>query len=130
MLIMTHSLEIWIPMQSGIPGGAELIVILVFLILPIAGMWKVLEKANEPGWGALIPIYNIYLLTRVGDIAWWWTLLSLIPYLGVLAFMEIAISVTRSFNRGWVYGIGLTILPFIGWPLLGFGSAEYKASAE
>ena len=28
-------------------------------IAAIVGMWKMLEKAGEPGWAALIPFYNI-----------------------------------------------------------------------
>ena len=29
---------------------------LVIVILMIAGMWKVFEKAGKPGWAAIVPI--------------------------------------------------------------------------
>jgi hypothetical protein len=32
------------------------------IILLIAAMWKVFSKAGQPGWAAIIPIYNIYVM--------------------------------------------------------------------
>ena len=37
---------------------------LAVVILTIAGMWKTFEKAGKPGWAAIIPIYNIYVILR------------------------------------------------------------------
>ena len=39
----------------------------VALILSIIGMWNMFNKAGEPGWGALIPYYKVYLLYKIAD---------------------------------------------------------------
>ena len=42
-----------------------------FFVVFIIGVWKTLEKAGQPGWGGLIPIYNLYLLTQVAQKPGW-----------------------------------------------------------
>ncbi len=40
------------------PGPAEIVVLVIYLavvVLLIVSLWKVFEKANQPGWGVLIP---------------------------------------------------------------------------
>jgi hypothetical protein len=39
-----------------------------YVILAI-GLWPTLEKAGLPGWGALIPIYNVYLIFKLGGVS-------------------------------------------------------------
>lgn len=47
-------------------------------ILVIIGTWKVLEKAGEQGWKAIIPFYNSYTLyKKFWEKKWFW--ISLIP---------------------------------------------------
>ena len=42
-------------------------------ILLIVAMWKLFKKAGEPGWKALIPIYDIYILFKIaGAKSWFW----------------------------------------------------------
>ena len=42
--------------------GFMTIIYLLFIILIIAGLWKVFEKAGKPGWAAIVPIYNVIVL--------------------------------------------------------------------
>lgn len=110
------------------PGPAEAIVILIQLALVvamIAGGWKMLEKANQPGWGVLIPIYNLILLLRVAGKPIWWVIPWLIPLVNVVITILVAAAIARSFGKGIGYTLGLAFLPMIFWPILGFGSAEY-----
>ena len=45
-------------------------------IITIIASWKILEKAGEPGWKSLIPIYNYYMLYKiVGMSGWFWGLI-------------------------------------------------------
>jgi len=39
-------------------------------------------------------------------------------------------AVSKKFNRGFLFSTGLTLLPFIFWPILGLGSAEYQESEQ
>jgi len=41
-------------------GGTSVFVLildLVFAVLMIVSMWKIFEKAGEPGWASIIPAY-------------------------------------------------------------------------
>ena len=52
--------------------GLETLVVLVLTVLVVVGMWKVFEKAGQPGWAVLIPIFNVYILLKVADRPAWW----------------------------------------------------------
>ena len=134
---MLPTLNFIIPLQSGSGGIAELlsgliglIIQLALIIVIVAGFWKTFEKADEPGWAAIIPIYNIYVLIRVSDNAWWWLVLFFIPVINLLALLKISIDVADKFDKGALFGLGLGILPFIFYPLLGFGDSQYQDSTQ
>ena len=107
---------------------AGTIVYLLIIIVMIAGMWKVFEKAGQPGWAAIIPIYNIIVLLQVIGKPLWWIVLFIIPLVNFVALILVAMDLAVCFgkSKGWGFGL-LFILPFIGYPLLGFGDASYKA---
>lgn len=49
---------------------------LIFYVLTVIAAWKIFEKAGEPGWKALIPIYNLYIMYKiVGMKGWFWATL-------------------------------------------------------
>jgi hypothetical protein len=120
--------------QQGEQGGgiANLIVgviYLVIVILAIAGMWKTFEKAGEPGWGAIVPFYNVYLMCKIAGRPGWWLLLFLIPCANVIVAIIIAIDIAKNFGKGVGFGLGLAFLSFIFYPILGFGDARYLGKA-
>jgi hypothetical protein len=39
------------------------------------------------------------------------------------------IDIAKNFGKGVGFGIGLILLPFIFYPILGFGSAQYQGGA-
>ena len=43
-----------------------IIICIVFAVITIAGAWKAFEKANQPGWACIIPIYNSYIMLKIG----------------------------------------------------------------
>ena len=58
---------------SGLVIGFVSMLSITLFILIIISTWKILEKAGEKGWKALIPIYNVYLLYKiVGMKKWFW----------------------------------------------------------
>jgi hypothetical protein len=106
-----------------------LIVWLVIVILLIASMWKVFSKAGLPGWGVLIPIYNLYLMCKLAGKPGWWLILMFIPLVNFIIGIMLAIGIAQNFGKGAGFGIGLILLPFIFYPILGFGSAQYQGAA-
>lgn len=113
--------------QQGSGGGGAL-GMLVFLAIAgvmIASMWKVFDKAGQPGWGALVPIFNIYLLCKIANRPAWWMVLFFIPIVSLVAFAVISFDIAKAFGKGAGFGLGLFLLGFVFYPMLAFGSAEY-----
>lgn len=101
----------------------------IFVVTAI-GMWKVFEKAGRPGWAALIPIYNAWVLLEICDKPGWIILLTIVPFLGAIVSLYIAIvtsfEIANKFNRGGGFAVGLFLLPWIFYPILGFGNSEFE----
>jgi hypothetical protein len=125
---------------STLSTGVNLAVILVGSVLVVAlaifaiiAMWRVFVKAGKPGWAAIIPIYNTWLLAEIGGKPNWWGLypfLGLVPFIGWLAAIVvgivICIGVAQNFGKSQLFGVlGLGIFGFVGFPMLAFGSATY-----
>lgn len=97
------------------------------IVVVVAGLWKVFTKAGQPGWAAIVPFYNSYVLTcEIAKKEVLWFVLQFIPLVGIVAYIMVAIEVARKFGKSEGYGIGLAFLPFVFFPMLGFGDARYQ----
>jgi hypothetical protein len=125
------------PMPSGDGGGGLIgalfgmccygIIFLVFFIIPVAGLWKMFEKAGKPGWAAIIPIYNyIVALEITGKPIWWIAIILLVPCANIVFVAMLCIALAKSFGKSDGYGIGMFFLPFVFFPMLGFSDARYQ----
>jgi uncharacterized membrane protein YoaK (UPF0700 family) len=92
----------------------------------IAGMWMTFTKAGKPGWGVLVPIYNVILMCDIAGKPWWWLLLLFIPLVNLVVAVMLSIAIAERFGKGVGFGLGLAFLGFIFYPILGFGDAEYR----
>jgi hypothetical protein len=100
---------------------------LIFAILIIAGMWRMFVKAGKPGWAAIIPIYNIFVLLQIVGRPGWWLILFFIPVVNVVVALLVSIDLAKSFDKSAAWGIiMLFIFNAIGYLILGFGDARYK----
>lgn len=101
-----------------------------FALLVVIGLWKVYVKADQPGWAAIIPIYNIYIMTQIIGRPWWWLLLLFIPFVNIVVSIIMAIDLAKSFGKDAAYGILLLwLFSIIGYLVLGFGDAAYQGPA-
>jgi hypothetical protein len=113
--------------QGGGAGSTVMMLVwLAILVLVIAGVWKVFTKAGKPGWGAIIPIYNVILLLEIAGRPIWWIILMFIPLVNLVVAIIVAIDVARNFGKGTGFGLGLALLGFIFYPILGFSDAQYR----
>lgn len=107
-------------------GGVFAIVMLAVAVVFIIGMWKVFEKAGQPGWASLIPIYNTYILIKIAGRPGWWLLLMLIPLVNIVIFLLLSIDIAKAFGQSPVFGVVLLfLLCGIGYLVLGFGNYSY-----
>lgn len=109
--------------------GAWLVLALGLAGVLIAAEWKVAVKAGHPGWGVLIPVYNVYLLTRMVGRPGWWVLLMFIPVVNVVTVLILLVDLARSFGKDIGFALGLILLHPLFVTLLGFGSAQYVGPA-
>ena len=107
-------------------GAVGTLVMLAVALVVIAGLWKVFTKAGEPGWAAIVPIYNLIVLVKIAGKEPWWAILLLLPCINFIAFFPVSISLAERFGKAAGFGIGLALLPFIFYPVLGFGDAQYQ----
>jgi len=111
-------------------GGTMMLVFLAIAIVFIIGMWKVFEKAGQPGWAVLIPIYNAYVLLQIAGRPGWWLLLFFIPLVNIVIAFLVAIDVAKAFGQSTVFGVILLfLLGGIGYLVLGFGDYRYVKPA-
>src|SRR5665213_2397896 len=119
----------------------SILIILIFVLLIVA-FWKVLVKAGKPGWISIIPFYNLWTLSEIGSRPGWWGLFiffsydwldsknavifRLFSFICFVVYVQIAQGVARNFKKSTVFGVVLAVLPFIGFPILGYGQATYK----
>ncbi len=113
---------------SSASFGVVFIPAIIIAIFYVFVMWKVFEKAGLPGWGAIVPIYNIYLICKMGGKPGWYVLLFFIPFVNFVISLLVYLGVARKFNKSDGFGVGLWLLGFIFLPILAFGPATYNAN--
>lgn len=96
------------------------------IVFYIVSMWRVFEKAGQPGWAAIIPFYNIYILLKVAGQPGWWLILYFIPLVNIVIEIIVQVGVATKFGKGGGFAVGLIFLPFIFYPILAFGDARYQ----
>lgn len=113
----------------GVFGLGFFLFFLAIYVIAVAGMWKTFKKAGQPGWAAIVPFYNIYILTKVAGRPGWWVILYLVPIVNIVVGILLALDVAKAFGKGMGFAIfGLIIFNPIGYLLLGFGKAQYQNS--
>jgi Ca2+/Na+ antiporter len=111
-------------------GGMALLFWLAVVLVFIIGGWKVFEKAGQPGWAVLVPIYNVYVILRIAGRPGWWLLLYFIPLVNLVIGIIVAIDVAKAFGQSPVFGFFLLfLLCSIGYLILGFGDYQYRRPA-
>jgi|SRR5579871_7673 len=115
---------------AGLLGGGMMLFLLAISVICIAAFWKVFTKAGQPGWAAIIPIYNAYIMLKIVGRPAWWLILMIIPLVNVIIAAIVAMDMAKSFGQSAVFGIVmLFFLSVIGYLILGFGSAKYVGPA-
>ena len=48
--------------SAGIGIGVGVVIYVAVIVFEIAALWHVFVKGGRPGWAAIIPFYNYYVL--------------------------------------------------------------------
>ena len=102
------------------------IISLVLCVFVLVCMWIIFRKAGKPGWAAIVPFYNLYVLF---DITWgsgMRFLLMLIPLYNIILGIQTQIRLAKAFGKSGGFAAGLIFLPYVFIPLLAFGNGTYQ----
>ncbi|GAA0539776.1 hypothetical protein GCM10009415_22040 [Chitinophaga japonensis] len=111
-------------------GTGFILVMLVLVAFYLFCLWKVFEKAGQPGWAAIIPIYNYYIMTKIIGKPWYWLLLMMIPYIGIIWGIWATNLLSKSFGKSEGFTVGLILLGFIFLPIMAFDKTiQYQGPA-
>ena len=111
--------------NAGSFGVVFAIIWLAVIGVMVASMWKVFVKAGQPGWAAIVPIYNLIVLLKIAGKPSWWLFLFMIPVANFVVAYLVIVSLAKSFGKGTGFGLGLLFLGPVFYPILGFGDATY-----
>src|SRR5262245_11693297 len=92
--------DILLPLIGGMVCG--LLMVVPFVI----AAWRVFTKAGEPGWAALVPIYNAMVIGRITGRGEMYGLLTLIPCVGIIFSIILLIDLAKVFGKDTGFAIG------------------------
>lgn len=111
---------------AGGAVGVAFLLAIALLVFYLGATWKVFTKAGRAGWLSLIPIVNTVVLCQIAGKSGWWVLLLLIPFVDIIVAIMLILELSRAFGHGMGFALGLLFLGFIFWPILGYGSSQYR----
>lgn len=103
-----------------------LLVPMIIGIISIIAVWKLFAKAGRPGWYAIIPIYNFYVLIDIAELPIKYFVFLFIPFLNIYSIFKTYIELAHKFGKSTAYGIGMIFFSYIFIPLLAFGNSTYE----
>lgn len=136
-------------------GAGTIVITLAICIYGVVCMWRIFEKAGEPGWKSLIPIYNMYMFYKIAwDGVYFFlpiigtVIVSLISALGaradsstlsgiggflmIILYVIIAViaiiadvKLAKRFGKSTGFAVGLVLLSLIFYGILAFDSSDY-----
>ncbi|SIT84131.1 hypothetical protein SAMN05880545_2149 [Microbacterium sp. RU33B] len=99
---------------------------LIWYVILVIALWKVFSKAGYPGWLAIIPIVNMFVLVKIAGFSAWMGLLYLIPIVNIVFHIIVSLRIGKGFGQGAVFSVFLLwLFSAIGFLILGYGSAQY-----
>jgi Family of unknown function (DUF5684) len=105
--------------------GVIIVFYLAIIVLMIASLWTIYSKAGQPGWAAIVPIYNVIVLLEIVGKPWWWFFLMLIPIVNIVILIMVYHKLSLSFGKDGGFTVGLILLGIVFFPILAFGDAKY-----
>lgn len=120
-----------------------LLIFFLFVLILVVSRWKIFKKAGYEGWEAFIPFYSSWTLIKITGLEWWFFLIVNATFfagvlsLGILAPLAGIATLIGTYFANYnlsikfdkdpiAFGLGLTFLPFIFYPILAFGKSTYR----
>ena len=100
---------------------------IAFIVFFVMTGWKIFEKAGQPGWACLVPIYSTLVMLKIIGKPWWWIFLLGFPLIinNIIFGIWATNLLSKSYGKDEGYTVGLLLVGFIFYPMLAFGDAKY-----
>ncbi len=108
-------------------GWAIVLPVILVMVLMLVSACIIFKKAGRSWWEALIPFYNLYVLTIIVGVPWWYLVGYFVPFLNWVVAIYMTYRLSKRFGFEILFTVGLILLPFIFYPILAFGGAVYGA---
>lgn len=105
-------------------SGFFLALAVVSIVLIIAN-WKIFTKAGKPGWAAIVPFYNFYILLQIVGLPIWTIIFFFIPFTAPFIMLLVYWNLAKVFGKSSGFGIGLMFLAPIFLLILAFDKSTY-----
>ena len=99
-------------MMLGAFGWFVLLAIGIYFAYMMYRIAAVRTGNADIAWWAFIPILNTILLIKMADKPMWWFFLLLVPFVNIIAFFALWISVAQNCGQSPIWGF-LVLIPFI-----------------
>lgn len=118
---------------SPAAGGAIAVLTILYFVfiialsaVLIASMWKLFNKAGQPGWAAIVPILNLVVLWKLLKLELVWLVIAFIPCVSIAWLVASPFFLAKAYGKSAGFGVGLLLLPIVFFPILAFGSSQYQ----
>lgn len=118
------------PEAAGAIIMATFAALIIGYVLNSIFLSMVFKKAGVPSWQAWVPILNIWKTLEIGGKNGAWVFVSLVPFVGSIAFLIFIIMAYQNINLKMGYGTGMTVLalvfPFIWLIILALSKNQWN----
>ncbi len=106
--------------------GVVFYVIMSFMIiLMIMIYWKIFKKAGMKGWYFLIPIYNVYILTKIAFGKGIYLLLMFIPIANLVFVVMLWYKLAKAFGKSNGFAVCNIFFSWITLQIIAFDDSRY-----
>lgn len=95
------------------------LLLIIFSITTIIGLYKLFPLAGESSWKAFVPFYNFIVWLKIIKKPWWWIFLIITPGVNFLMFGIMCLLLAKAYNKrsfqdkAFAFMAGFIYLPYI-----------------
>jgi hypothetical protein len=119
-------------MDNSGGGGGSIVGMLIGVLFGLAVAifflacyWKLFVKMGQPGWAAIVPIYNYYVFTLALNKPILWFILMLIPGVNSIVGLILLWEMIKAFGKSGGFFVATLFFGYVTIPMLAFGDAQF-----
>jgi len=115
---------------AGVVIGTYFGVLLVLYVIRCIALWKIFGKYGEPGWVALVPVMNTFILCKHTWGSGWYMFITLVRIVGDIFTVITMYKLAKSFGKSGAFTLGIIFLQPVFLMILAFGKDMPESAVE